>query len=58
MPDDQYRLMDMEIKGEEEYKEELRVRKGHIDDAPYDYKDLDNNMSFNPPQDSLLTVGE
>ena len=36
LPEDSYRLLDLEIKGEEEYNAELRRRKANVDDAPYE----------------------
>lgn len=39
LPDDSFRLLNEEIKGEEEYNEELRMRKGQVDDAPFDYNE-------------------
>lgn len=47
LPDDSTRLKDQEIKGEDEYNEELRrKREGDVDQAPFDAKDeldFDNN---------------
>lgn len=39
LPDDSQRLLEEEIKGEEEYNAELRRKKANIDDAPFDYDD-------------------
>jgi len=39
LPDDTQRLLDDEIKGEEEYNAELRRKKGTIDDSPFDFDD-------------------
>ena len=36
LPDDSQRLLEEEIKGEEEYNAELRRKKANIDDAPFD----------------------
>jgi hypothetical protein len=55
LPEDQYRLFDFEIKGEEEYREELRRVKGTVDDSPFD-KNIDDSLSF-AQGDSLYTVG-
>ena len=43
LPDDSQRLIDEEIKGEEEYNEELRRKKANIDDSPFDF---DQGMDF------------
>ena len=37
LPDDTQRLLDEEIKGEEEYNAELRRKKANIDDSPFDF---------------------
>ncbi len=39
LPDDTQRLLDDEIKGEEEYNAELRRKKGTVDDSPFDFDD-------------------
>ena len=36
LPDESQRLLDQEIKGEEEYNAELRRKKANIDDSPFD----------------------
>lgn len=52
LPEDSQRLKEEEIKGEEEWNEELRQRKGQVDDAPFEYNDfkfdggLTDNMAF------------
>ena len=38
MPDDAARMNDDEVKGEEEYNEELRRKKANVEDAPFDAK--------------------
>lgn len=43
LPDDSARLFKDEIKGEEEYNEELRRKKNNVDDAPFDF---DQAMGF------------
>lgn len=43
LPEDSCRLLKDEIKGEEEYNEELRLKKNNIDDAPFDF---DKDMGF------------
>jgi len=54
LPDDSLRLKDQEIKGEDEYNEELRrKREGDVDQAPFDAKDVmdfgndDDHHGFN-----------
>lgn len=37
LPDDSQRLRNEEVKGEEEYKEELRWKKGTVEDAPFEF---------------------
>jgi len=37
LPEDSSRMFADEIKGEEEYNEELRRKKGNIEDAPFDF---------------------
>jgi len=37
LPDDSQRILDEEIKGEEEYNAELRRKKANIDDSPFDF---------------------
>lgn len=39
LPEDSQRLLDDEIKGEEEYNAELRRKKANIDDSPFDFDD-------------------
>lgn len=38
LPDDSTRLVDKEIKGEDEYNQELRQKAGTVDDTPFDAK--------------------
>ena len=40
LPEDSNRLFDQEVKGEEEYNEDLKRRKGQVDDAPFEYNDF------------------
>lgn len=49
LPEDSCRLRDEEIKGEEEYKEELRSKKAHVDDAPFESK---AQLGFDPNEDA------
>jgi hypothetical protein len=44
LPDDDKRLRDEEIKGEEEYNAELRRKQGNVEDSPFDF--IDNNLGF------------
>jgi hypothetical protein len=44
LPEDTARLLDDEIKGEEEYNAELRQKKANIEDSPFDF---DQNIGFN-----------
>jgi hypothetical protein len=37
-PEDNLRVRDLEIKGEEEYNAELRVKGANFEDAPFDVK--------------------
>ena len=39
LPDESQRLLDLEIKGEEEYNAELRRKRANIDDSPFDQLD-------------------
>ena len=36
LPDDSTRLLDKEIKGEDEYNAELQAKTGSVDDTPWD----------------------
>jgi hypothetical protein len=45
LPDDNLRMLNDEIKGEEEFNEELRAKKGTVDTAPYEAKNVFNNES-------------
>ena len=38
LPDENTRLLDKEIKGEDEYNEELRIAAGNVEDTPWDSK--------------------
>merc|ERR1712127_256786 len=63
LPDDNLRMLNDEIKGEEEFNEELKAKKNTVDDAPYEAKnvfganesnsnlDADLNFDGNEPQD-------
>jgi hypothetical protein len=47
LPDESQRLLEQEIKGEEEYNAELRRKKADIDDSPFDQLDqLDFGSKF------------
>jgi hypothetical protein len=43
LPEDSARLLDDEIKGEEEYNASLRAKKADIEDSPFDF---DDNTGF------------
>lgn len=44
LPEDSQRLLDDEIKGEEEYNEDLRRKKAQIDDGIFDFDQVDTNF--------------
>lgn len=44
MPEDSQRMLDDEIKGEEEYNEDLRRKKAKIDDGIFDFDQVDTNF--------------
>ena len=48
LPEDSCRLRDEEIKGEEEYNEELKTKKAHVDDTPFESK---AQLGFDPNDD-------
>ena len=47
LPDDSQRQLEDEIKGEEEYNEELRRKKANIDDSPFDFDQAQDFQSQN-----------
>ena len=53
LPEDSQRLLDDEIKGEEEYNEDLRRKKAQIDDGIFDFDQVDTNFQ---EQDGEMTL--